>query len=330
VERWRGFEQIPAGWGRCVLTIGVFDGVHRGHRALVERVVAKGHELGLPTVLMTFDPHPAEVVRPGSHPAALSSLRRRAELVAELGIDVFMVLPFSTAVAATEPEEFVHDLLVDRLHVAAVLVGENFRFGHKASGNLALLQRLGPRFGFTAEGIGIVDGAGGDGSAAGIAVTSTYVRSCVDAGDVRAAAAALGRPHRLEGVVVRGEGRGGSELGYPTANLDVTAHGAVPADGIYAGWFLLGDRRSPAAISVGTNPTFSGKVRTVEAFVLDQGGNFYGRRVALDFVERLRGQIKFDAVEPLIAQIDQDVRQTREVLALSPTDLDDDGPCKPG
>jgi len=330
VERWRGFEQIPAGWGRCVLTIGVFDGVHRGHRALVERVVAKGHELGLPTVLMTFDPHPAEVVRPGSHPAALSSLRRRAELVAELGIDVFMVLPFSTAVAATEPEEFVHDLLVDRLHVAAVLVGENFRFGHKASGDLALLQRLGPRFGFTAEGIGIVDGAGGDGSAAGIAVTSTYVRSCVDAGDVRTATAALGRPHRLEGVVVRGEGRGGSELGYPTANLDVTEHGAVPADGIYAGWFLLGDRRSPAAISVGTNPTFSGKVRTVEAFVLDQGGNFYGRRVALDFVERLRGQIKFDAVEPLIAQIDRDVRQTREVLALSPTDLDDDGRCKPG
>jgi len=316
MERWRGFEQIPAGWGRCVLTIGVFDGVHRGHRALIERVVTRGHELELPTVLMTFDPHPSEVVRPGSHPAALSTLRRRAELVAELGIDVFMVLPFSTAVAATEPEEFVHDLLVDRLHVAAVLVGENFRFGHTASGDLALLQRLGPRFGFTAEGIGIVDGVGGDGTATGIAVTSTYVRSCIDAGDVRAAAAALGRAHRLEGVVVRGEGRGGSELGYPTANLDVTDHGAVPADGIYAGWFVLGDRRSPAAISVGTNPTFSGKVRTVEAFVLDQGGNFYGRRVALDFVERLRGQIKFDAVEPLMAQIDNDVVQTREVLGL--------------
>jgi len=312
VERWRGFDQIPAGWGRCVLTIGVFDGVHRGHRALIEGMVARGRELGLPTVLMTFDPHPAEVVRPGSHPAALSTLRRRAELVAALGVDVFLVLPFTTGMAATEPEEFVHDYLVDRLHIAAVLVGENFRFGHKGAGNLSLLQRLGLRFGFTAEGIGIVSGDD-------IAVTSTYVRSCVDAGDVTAAAAALGRPHRLEGVVVRGEGRGGSELGYPTANLDVAAHGAVPADGIYAGWFVLGDRRSPAAISIGTNPTFSGKDRTVEAFVLDGGANFYGRRVALDFVRRLRGQIKYDSVQPLIAQIDRDVEQTRSVLGFNPS-----------
>ncbi|MDQ2846640.1 MAG: bifunctional riboflavin kinase/FAD synthetase [Actinomycetota bacterium] len=311
MERWRGFEQIPAGWGRCVLTIGVFDGLHRGHQALIARVVAKGAELGLPTVVMTFDPHPAEVVRPGSHPAALTSLRRRSELAAELGVDVLLVLPFTPAIAATEPEEFVHDFLVDQLHVAAVLVGENFHFGHKGAGELALLQRLGPRFGFTAEGIGIVDGAG-------IPVTSTYVRSCIDAGDVRAAADALGRPHRLEGVVVRGDGRGGSELGYPTANLDVTGYGAVPADGVYAGWFVLGDRRSPAAISVGTNPTFSGKNKTVEAFVIDGGANFYGRRVALDFVERLRGQIKFDSIAPLIAQIGTDVDQTRAILEVTP------------
>lgn len=313
MERWRGFEQIPAGWGRCVLTIGVFDGLHRGHQALIARVVAKGEELGLPTVMMTFDPHPAEVVRPGSHPAALTTLRRRSELAAEFGLDVFLVLPFTPAMASTEPEEFVHDFLVDQLHVGAVLVGENFHFGHKGAGDLSLLQRLGPRFGFTAEGIGIVDGG-----AAGIPVTSTYVRSCVDAGDVRAAAAALGRPHRLEGVVVRGDGRGGSELGYPTANLDVTGYGAIPADGVYAGWFVLGDRRSPAAMSIGTNPTFSGKDRTVEAFVIDGGANFYGRRVALDFVDRLRGQITFDAIEPLIAQIGADVERTREILNREP------------
>ncbi|WP_029135986.1 bifunctional riboflavin kinase/FAD synthetase [Nakamurella lactea] len=314
MERWRGFDQIPAGWGRCVLTIGVFDGVHRGHQALIERAVAKGRELGLPTVLMTFDPHPSEVVRPGSHPAALSSLRRRAELVAELGVDVFLVLPFTPAMAATEAEVFVHDLLVDRLHVAAIVVGENFHFGHRGAGDLSLLAELGPRFGFSAEGIGIVDGVGGESSGDGIAVTSTYVRSCVAAGDVRAAAAALGRPHRLEGVVVHGEGRGGSALGYPTANLDVTDHGAIPADGIYAGWFLLGERRSPAAISIGTNPTFSGTTHTVEAFVLDGGGNFYGRRVALDFVERLRGMEKFDDIDALIAQIGVDVERTKEIL----------------
>lgn len=312
MERWRGFDQIPAGWGRCVLTIGVFDGVHRGHQALIGRAVAKGRELGLPTVLMTFDPHPSEVVRPGSHPAALSSLRRRAELVAELGVDVFLVLPFTPAMAGTPAEVFVHDLLVDRLHVAAIVVGENFHFGHRGAGDLALLQELGPRFGFSAEGIGIVDGAGGEGD--DIPVTSTYVRSCVAAGDVRAAAAALGRPHRLEGVVVHGEGRGGSSLGYPTANLDVADHGAIPADGIYAGWFVLGDRRSPAAISIGTNPTFSGNTHTVEAFVLDADANFYGRRVALDFVERLRGMEKFDSVDQLIAQIAADVERTRSVL----------------
>ena len=274
MEHWRGLETIPAGWGRCVLTIGVFDGVHRGHQALIGRAVERGRELGLPVVVMTFDPHPAEVVRPGSHPGTLCSLRRRAELAASLGVDVFLVLPFTPAVAAIPAEEFVHDVLVDRLHVASIVVGENFRFGHGGAGTVELLTDLGRRFGFSAVGVPLVVDDG-------LMVSSTYVRSCIDAGDVVAAAEALGRPHRVEGFVVHGDGRGGSELGYPTANLDVLPNTAVPADGIYAGWFLLGARRSPAAISIGTNPTFSGKVRTVEAFVLDDGGNFYGRRVAL-------------------------------------------------
>ena len=147
-----------------------------------------------------------------------------------------------------------------------------------------------------------------------VTVTSTYVRSCVGAGDMRAATEALGRPHRVEGFVVHGEGRGGSQLGYPTANLDTVPHAAIPADGIYAGWFELGTRHSPAAISIGSNPTFSGRVRTVEAFVMDEGGNFYGRRVAFDFIERLRDTVKFDSIEALIAQIDADVARTREVL----------------
>ena len=308
MERWRGLDAIPPGWGRCVLTIGVFDGLHRGHQQLVEATVARAAELGLPAVMMTFDPHPAEVVRPGSHPAELITLRRKAELAADLGIDAFLVLPFTPAVAATEPETFVHDILVERLHVASVLVGENFRFGHRGAGGLELLRSLGAKFGFTAQGVDLV-------SKDTLPVTSTLVRAEVDAGDVHAAAQALGRPHRVEGIVVHGDGRGGSELGYPTANLDVVAHGAVPGDGVYAGWFLLGGRRSPAAISIGSNPTFSGRVRTVEAFVLDEGGNFYGRRVALDFVERLRGMVKYDSVQELIEQIGRDVEQTREILA---------------
>lgn len=314
--RWRGFEQIPEDWGRCVLSIGVFDGVHLGHQVLVARLVERAKELGLPSVVMTFDPHPSEVVRPGSHPASLSTLRRRADLMAELGVDTFLVVPFDPRVAAIPAGEFVHDHLVDQLHVAHVLVGENFRFGRRGAGDFEVLRTLGRRFGFSAEEIALVgpDGVDRPGSDEGFTVSSTYVRALVDAGDMRAAAKALGRWHRLDGVVVHGEGRGGSELGYPTANLDVAPHGAVPADGIYAGWFLLGTRRSPAAISVGSNPTFDGTRRTVEAFVLDGGANFYGRRVALEFVERLRGQIRYDSVEPLIEQIGKDVEQTREIL----------------
>ena len=311
MEHWRGTDEIPASWGRCVLTIGVFDGVHRGHQALILEAVRTGRSLGLPTVLMTFDPHPAEVVRPGSHPALLTTLRRRAELVAELGVDAFLVLPFTVALSQVSAEEFVHDVIVDRLHAASVVVGANFRFGHRGAGSVALLRELGPRFGFTVNGIELIV------EPDAVTVTSTYVRACVAAGDVGAAAEALGRPHRVDGYVVHGDGRGGSELGYPTANLDTVTHAAIPADGIYAGWFVLGTRRSPAAISIGTNPTFSGRVRTVEAFVIDEGGNFYGRRVAFDFVDRLRDTEKYDSVEALITQIDADVARTRTVLGLS-------------
>jgi riboflavin kinase/FMN adenylyltransferase len=193
-----------------------------------------------------------------------------------------------------------------------VVVGENFRFGHRGAGSVELLRELGPRFGFTVKGIDLVT----ETSPETVTVSSTFVRSCVAAGDMRAATEALGRPHRVEGFVVHGEGRGGSQLGYPTANLDAVAHAAIPADGIYAGWFELGTRHSPAAISIGTNPTFSGKVRTVEAFVIDEGGNFYGRRVGFDFIERLRDTERFDSVEALIAQIDADVARTRAVLGV--------------
>jgi riboflavin kinase/FMN adenylyltransferase len=309
VERWRGIEQIPAGWGRCVITIGVFDGVHRGHQAIIGHAVERGRELGLPVVLMTFDPHPSEVVRPGTHPAELTTLRRRAELVEELGVDVFVVLPFDLPTSQLSAEVFVHDVLVDRLHIAAIVVGENFHFGHRGAGNLDLLTDLGSRFGFSAHGIGLV-------AEDAVTVSSTFVRACIDAGDVRAATEALGRAHRLDGVVVHGDGRGGSQLGYPTAHLDVAGHGAVPADGIYAGWFVLGTRRSPAAISIGSNPTFSGRVRTVEAFVLDEGGNFYGRRVGFEFIERLRPTEKFESVDDLVAQIGRDVERTRAVLGV--------------
>ena len=307
MERWRGLDAVPTDWGRSVVTVGVFDGVHRGHQLLIGRAVAVARERGLPAVLVTFDPHPAELVRPGSHPAQLTTLRRRADLAAELGIDAVCVLPFTPELLRTEPAAFVHHVLVERLHAAAVVVGQNFRFGHRGAGDVALLTELGQRFGFAVEGLGLT---GDD----GVTFSSTYIRACIDAGDVAAAAAALGRPHRVEGVVVHGARRG-RDLGFPTANIATAPHTALPADGIYAGRFAIGGRLLPTAISVGTNPTFQGRVRTVEAYVLDVDEDFYGHAVAVDLVARLRGQEHYDDVDALITQMHADVARTREILA---------------
>lgn len=316
MQRWRGLEFVPGSWGRCVVTIGVFDGVHLGHQELINRAVALAADRNVPSVLLTFDPHPAEVVRPGSHPAQLTTLRRKAELVERLGIDVFCVLPFTHELSKVPADEFVHETLVDRLHVAAVVVGRNFTFGHRALGNIDLLTQLGNRFGFVAEGAELVT-VPRDGAADEITFSSTYIRACVNAGDVTAAAAALGRPHRLEGIVVRGDRRG-HELGFPTANLSTPRYAAVPADGVYAGRFSLLNAadRPPlmAAMSVGTNPTFSGRERRVEAFVLDVDEDFYGQRVAVDFVARLRDMEKYDSSEALVAQMHEDVRRARKIL----------------
>ncbi len=306
MERWRGLDAVPTDWGRSVVTVGVFDGVHRGHQLLIGRAVAVARERGLPAVLVTFDPHPAELVRPGSHPAQLTTLRRRADLAAGLGIDAVCVLPFTPELLRTEPAAFVHHVLVERLHAAAVVVGQNFRFGHRGAGDVALLTELGQRFGFAVEGLGLT---GDD----GVTFSSTYIRACIDAGDVAAAAAALGRPHRIEGVVVHGARRG-RDLGFPTANIATAPHTALPADGIYAGRFAIGDRLLPTAVSVGTNPTFQGRVRTVEAYVLDVDEDFYGHAVAVDLVARLRGQEHYDDVDALITQMHADVARTREVL----------------
>lgn len=290
-----------------MVTIGVFDGMHRGHATLVGEAVRRARELQVPAVLLTFDPHPSEVVRPGSHPAQLTTLRRRAELAEELGVDVFFVLPFTVELSRMPADQFVHQVLVERLHVAEVVVGDNFTFGHKAAGDVRLLRDLGRRFGFAAEDVGLL--ARGE-----LTFSSTYIRSCIDAGDVAAAADALGRPHRVEGIVIRGDQRG-RVLGYPTANLSTPRYAAIPADGVYACRFVHRGRELAAAVSVGTNPTFSGRERRVEAFVLDLDEDLYGEQVAVDFVARIRGMERFDSVDELVAQIGDDVARTRELLA---------------
>jgi riboflavin kinase/FMN adenylyltransferase len=298
-----------------VTTVGVFDGVHRGHQQIIGRARELATERGLPTVLMTFTPHPSEVVRPGSHPPQLTTNTRKAELAAALGVDVVVFLPFTLEFSKLTPEEFIHEAVVAELHADAVVVGQNFRFGHKAVGDVALLAELGARWGFDAEGVALL-------AEAGRPISSTYIRSCVEAGDMVAAAHALGRPHRLDGVVVRGDQRG-RDLGYPTANVRTGSFAAVPADGIYAGrvvrideWgnTLTGEPTLPAAISVGSNPTFEGRHRSVEAYILDFSGDLYGQNLGVEFVHRLRGMVRFGSVEELVAQMADDVTQTRQLL----------------
>ena len=296
-------------------TIGVFDGVHRGHQQIIARARALATERNLPTVLMTFTPHPSEVVRPGSHPSQLTTNTRKAELAAELGIDVVVFLPFTLEFSKLTPQEFIHEAVVAELHADAVVVGQNFRFGHKAAGDVTLLAELGSRWGFDAEGVALL-------AEAGRPISSTYIRSCVEAGDMAAAAHALGRPHRLDGVVVRGDQRG-RDLGYPTANVRPEAFAAVPADGIYAGRVVRIDEWGntltdlpvlPAAISVGSNPTFEGRHRSVEAYILDFDGDLYGQNLGVEFMHRLRGMVKFDSVDDLVVQMADDVAQTRRLL----------------
>ncbi|MCG0288535.1 bifunctional riboflavin kinase/FAD synthetase [Streptomyces sp. PSAA01] len=311
MQRWRGLEDIPEDWGRSVVTIGSYDGVHRGHQLIIGRAVARARELGVPAVVVTFDPHPSEVVRPGSHPPLLATHQRRAELMAGLGVDAVLVLPFTTEFSRLTPADFVAKVLVDKLHARVVVEGPNFRFGHKAAGNVAFLRELGTTYDYEVEVIELYEhGAAGGGEP----FSSTLVRRLVAEGDVAGAMEVLGRPHRVEGVVVRGAQRG-RELGFPTANLETPPHTAIPADGVYAGWLTAQGEAMPAAISVGTNPQFDGTERTVEAYAIDRVGlDLYGLHVQVDFLAYLRGQEKFDSIEALLERMAVDVKRARELV----------------
>lgn len=317
---WRSFDEIVVPEGGTSVALGVFDGLHRGHRALVESALSSARELGATPVLVTFDPHPVAVVRPGAQPPLLTTVAERAALAAELGVERTFALPFDRDMAAWEPAEFVDRVLVEGLGCRAVTVGENFTFGRRASGTAAVLAELCAERGIRCTVVELLELDGGRAS-------STRVRECLAATDVAGAARVLGRPYRVCGEVVHGAGRGGRELGYPTANVDVSTENATPADAVYAGWFTVLDeapvdgsivpgRRYPAAVSVGTNPTFGGTVRTVEAFVLDEHADLYGRRAAVDFVGHVRDMERFDSVEQLLEAMERDVARTRVLLGV--------------
>jgi riboflavin kinase/FMN adenylyltransferase len=250
------------------------------------------------------------VIHPDSAPLRLTDLDRRLDLLDYLGVGATLVLPFTKELSLWEPDRFVDDVLVRALHAAEVHVGENFRYGHRAAGNVDTLRADGERHGFAVRALPLAGDAA--------RWSSTYVRQCLAEGDVAAAATALGRLHRVVGPVVEGDKRG-RELGYPTANLALDDDVAVPADGVYAGWLVRADGTTlPAAISVGTNPTFGGTVRRVEAYVLDRDDlELYGERVGVEFTQRLRETITFDGVEPLVAQMALDVDQARRITGSS-------------
>jgi riboflavin kinase/FMN adenylyltransferase len=312
VHRWRGLSDVPSGWGPSVVAVGVFDGVHVGHRAVVARIVAAARDLDAQPVVVTFDPHPATVVRPDVAPLMLGSVEQRLDLLEALGVAATLVLPFDREMSTWSPEEFIRRVLVDALHARRVVVGANFRFGHRAAGDVDVLAQVGEQAGYDVDPAPLV----GDAQP----VSSTVVRGLLAEGAVAAAATALGRAHVLSGPVVRGDARG-RELGFPTANVAVTAGMAVPADGVYAGWLVRSDgSRLPAALSVGTNPTFDGTERRDEAYVIDAPADLdlYDEVVDLEFVDRLRGMERFEGAEALVRQMHDDVSASRRLLSLTP------------
>jgi riboflavin kinase/FMN adenylyltransferase len=310
VHIWRSLDEVPADLGRTVVVIGNFDGVHLGHQHVLARAREVADEQGLAVVAVTFDPHPMAVLRPEHAPVQLTSMAVRAELLAGAGADHVLAVPFDPAMADWSPEEFAQKVLVEALHTAVIVVGANFRFGSRASGDVATLHSIGAASGFAVEPLPLDGGP--------MVWSSTYIRQCLAAGDVAGAAEALGRPYSVRGVVVRGEQRG-RELGFPTANVPTDGLTAAPADGVYAGRLRRLDTNEvfPVAISVGTNPTFDGvRDRRVESYVLDRTDlELYGVEVEVSFVERLRGMVAFESVEKLVAQMDDDVRRAREILA---------------
>jgi riboflavin kinase/FMN adenylyltransferase len=314
VHRWTDPAQTPDALRPCVATFGNFDGVHLGHRAVLARLLAEASERALPSVAVTFDPHPATIFHPESV-ELIAPDRLRDELLASAGIDGLLVLDFTPEFAQQTAEEFIVHTFVETLGVKAIVVGEDARgFGRGYTGDVSTLTALGEEHGFD---VVVLDDLGN-----GERWSSSAVRRHLAAGEVADAATILGRPHRMTGTVVHGAHRG-RELGYPTANLAPDSLGLVPADGVYAGWLTrVGkpaddpERTLPAAISVGTNPTFDGTLRTVEAYVLDRTDlDLYDEEVTIEFVEHIRPTLRFDSIEELLEAMAGDVAKCRQVLA---------------
>jgi len=330
-------EEVPGtGLGATAVTIGGYDGVHLGHRRLLAILREEADVRGVPAAVVTFDRHPATVIRPESAPLLLTDSEQKLELLASCGVDLTVIVRFDTERANESAEDFVDEVLEGALHAKVIVVGEDFHFGHGRKGNVALLRQLGATAGFDVVGVALTTAGGSSGPVAGSpvpvldgaagaapqpsdVVSSTRIRALVAEGDVAEAARLLARPHEVRGVVVHGDGRGGPQLGMPTANVAVPGAMAVPALGIYAGWFRRADGSShPAAVSVGVRPTFASAgphpAPLVEAHLIGFEGDLYGEHVGVAFVERLRDERRFDRPADLAEQMWADAAAARQVL----------------
>ena len=303
-----GLRGLPIEAMATAATIGFFDGVHRGHQAVLRRTVEVAGDRGLAPVAVTFDRHPREILTPGQAPPLLTTTERKAELIAALGIQTLVVLEFTQEFSSWTPEAFVDRVLVAGLHARHAVIGSNFTFGHKAAGNLAMLSDLGKARGFSVEGMPLLQ-------IEGRTVSSSSIRAALQAGDLDWPTEALGRRSFLDGLVVP-VARRGATLGYPTANLEVSPRMLIPAEGVYAGKAQVPGGEYVAAINVGTNPTFGPEPLHVEAFLLDFHGDLLGLPIAVEFWERLRDEVRFDSAEALAGQIADDVERTRSVVVL--------------
>lgn len=326
VHIWNDLSEVPAGFGPSVVTIGNFDGVHRGHQQVLSQLIRTARLNQARAVAITFDPHPAQVHRPESAPELIMGLEDKLAALGELGLDAVLVMKYSLELASLTPEEFVSSVLVDALKASHVVIGHDTRFGRGNSGDLETMKELGEKLGFEVQVISEFGSEGypvhqaRDGGPSDRRCSSSWVREALRQGDVATAAAVLGRPHRMRGEVVHGAARG-RDLGFPTANLSATASGYIPADGIYAGWLVdQAGTRWPAAISVGSNPTFDGVSRQVEAHVIDrpeeavEDFDLYGQSVVVEFVARLRGMVAYRGPEALVEQMRLDVVQAHGLL----------------
>lgn len=323
MDIWNGLDEVPADLEGSVVTIGVFDGVHRGHQKLIATAVEKAREHNVPALMMTFDPHPTVIFLPKEVPPLLATVEQRAVSAERYGIDGMVVVSFDDEIISWSPEEYFRKCILERFKARAVVVGDNFTFGHQAAGTADTMRELGEKYGVDVTVHGLL--SDGDHT-----VCSSWIRERLSAGDVSGAAGAIGRNFTVRGVVTRGAGRGGAALGFPTANLYFPDSQALPVDGVYAGDLrilptqkdpagsLVGDmpveEHLPAAISVGTNPTFGDETRSVEAFVLDHDADLYGRKVTVSFIDHIRGQETYNGLDELVTAIERDVTATRRLV----------------